>query len=124
LVNTLDPALSIKTGEISQAHHQGKHTTTFAEMHKLQSGGYIIDTPGIRAFGIVDLDKAVLSHYFPEMRALMSECKFNNCKHLNEPSCAIKKAVEEGDIDESRYHNYVQLMEEDENDIHRKNEFA
>ncbi len=124
LVNTLDPTLSIKTGEISQAHHQGKHTTTFAEMHKLQSGGYIIDTPGIRAFGIVDLDKAVLSHYFPEMRALMSECKFNNCKHLNEPSCAIKKAVEEGDIDESRYHNYVQLMEEDENDIHRKNEFA
>src|SRR5690606_8812014 len=96
LVNSLDPTLELKTGEISQAHHQGKHTTTFAEMHKLQSGGYIIDTPGIRAFGIVDLDKAVLSHYFPEMRALMSECKFNNCKHLNEPSCAIKKAVEEG----------------------------
>ena len=124
LVNTLDPTLDLRTGEISQAHRQGKHTTTFAEMHKLQSGGYIIDTPGIRAFGIVDLDKSVLSHYFPEMRALMSECKFNNCQHMNEPKCAIKDAVASGNIDESRYHTYMQLMVEDENDIHRKNEFV
>ena len=124
LVNSLDPTLDLRTGAISQAHQQGKHTTTFAEMHKLQSGGYIIDTPGIRAFGIVDLDKSVLSHYFPEMRALMSECKFNNCQHLNEPKCAIKEAVANGNIDESRYHTYVQLMEEDENDIHRKSDYA
>ena len=110
--------------EISEAHNQGKHTTTFAEMHKLQSGGYIIDTPGIRAFGIVDLDKAVISHYFPEMRSLLGECKFNNCQHLNEPKCAVKDAVESGGIDESRYSTYMQLMEEDENDIHRKNDFA
>lgn len=124
LVNSLDANLDLRTGAISDAHKQGKHTTTFAEMHKLTSGGYIIDTPGIRAFGIVDLDKTVLSHYFPEMRALMSECKFNNCQHINEPKCAIKDAVENGNIDESRYQTYLQLMTEDENDIHRKNEFA
>lgn len=124
LVNSLDSNLDLRTGAISDAHKQGKHTTTFAEMHKLNSGGYIIDTPGIRAFGIVDLDKTVLSHYFPEMRALMSECKFNNCQHINEPKCAIKNAVENGTIDESRYNTYIQLMTEDENDIHRKNDFA
>ncbi len=124
LVNALDANMDIKTNAISDAHSQGKHTTTFAEMHKLQTGGYIIDTPGIRAFGIVDLDKAVLSHYFPEMRALMSECKFNNCLHMNEPKCAVKDAVENFIIDESRYQTYIQLMEEDENDIHRKNDHA
>lgn len=121
LVNALDKNIHIKIGEISKAHKQGQHTTTFAEMHKLNSGGYIIDTPGIRAFGIVELDKAVLSHYFPEMRAKINECKFHNCLHMNEPKCAIKEAVESGEIDESRYMNYLQLMEEDENDIHRKN---
>lgn len=124
LVNALDNSMDIKTSQISDAHNQGKHTTTFAEMHKLQSGGYIIDTPGIRAFGIVDLDKAVISHYFPEMRKLMSECKFNNCQHINEPKCAVKAAVENFEIDESRYQTYIQLMEEDENEIHRKNIFG
>lgn len=121
LVNVLDSQLALKTGEISTSHHQGKHTTTFAEMHKLSSGGYIIDTPGIRAFGIVDLDKSVISHYFPEMRKRLGECKFNNCQHMNEPHCSIKAALETGDIYESRYMTYVQLMEEDPNDIHRKN---
>lgn len=121
LVNALDPNLDLKVGAISKAHKQGQHTTTFAEMHKLQSGGYIIDTPGIRAFGIVELDKAVISHYFPEMRALMNQCKFHNCQHMNEPNCAVKEAVDKGDIFESRYMTYIQLMEEDENDIHRKN---
>ena len=124
LVNAIDSNINIVTNEISDAHQQGQHTTTFAEMHKLQSGGYIVDTPGIRAFGIVDLDKAVISHYFPEMRALMSECKFNNCQHLKEPKCAIKDALEANIIDESRYTTYVQLMEEDESDIHRKNIFG
>ena len=124
LVNALDASMNIKTNEISDAHSQGKHTTTFAEMHKLKSGGYIIDTPGIRAFGIVDLDKAVMSHYFPEMRALLGECKFNNCLHMNEPKCAVKAAVEDLVIDESRYQTYMQLMEEDENEIHRKNDFG
>lgn len=120
LVNALDPELELRTGEISQAHQQGQHTTTFAEMHKLSGGGYIIDTPGIRAFGIVDLDKEVISHYFPEMRALIGECKFHNCKHLNEPKCAVKAAVEDGSIPISRYQTYVQLMEEDPSDVHRK----
>ena len=123
LVNALDPTLNLRTGEISQVHEQGKHTTTFAEMHALQSGGYIIDTPGIRAFGLVDLDKEHYKDYFPEMRELIGECRFHNCKHLNEPHCANKKAVESGEIAESRYQSYVQLMLEDENDPYRRNEF-
>lgn len=122
LINKLDPSLDLRTGEISSAHQQGQHTTTFAEMHKLSTGGYIIDTPGIRAFGVIDLDKAVISHYFPEMRKLIGECKFNNCLHINEPKCAVKAAVEYGEIYESRYSSYVQLMEEDENEVYRKNE--
>jgi len=123
LINALDQTLSIRTGEISQAHLQGQHTTTFAEMHKLKTGGYIVDTPGIRAFGIVDLDKDVISHYFPEMRALIGACKFHNCKHLNEPICAVKEAVETGEIYETRYFTYLQLMEEDPTEIHRKKSF-
>jgi ribosome biogenesis GTPase len=90
-------------------------------MHPLTSGGFIIDTPGIRAFGIVDLDKSVISHYFPEMRALIGACRFHNCQHINEPNCAVKQAVEDGEICESRYITYLQLMEEDETEIHRKN---
>ena len=123
LINQLDSNLELRTGEISEYHQQGQHTTTFAEMHKLQTGGYIIDTPGIRAFGIVDLDKEVMSHYFPEMRALLGTCKYHNCQHLNEPHCNIKKAIEEGNISESRYQTYLQLMSEDENEVHRKKEF-
>jgi ribosome biogenesis GTPase len=121
LVNALDPSLDLRTGEISQAHLQGQHTTTFAEMHKLSTGGYIIDTPGIRAFGIVDLEKEFMSHYFPEMRELIGACKFHNCQHMNEPKCAVKEAVENGEIAQSRYSTYLQLMTEDPNDVHRKN---
>ena len=124
LVNALDSTLNLRTGEISQVHEQGKHTTTFAEMHALQSGGYIIDTPGIRAFGLVDLDKEHYKDYFPEMRELIGECRFHNCKHLNEPHCAVKQAVESSDLAESRYQSYVQLMLEDENDPYRRNEFV
>ena len=123
LINKLDPTLDLRTGIISSAHQQGQHTTTFAEMHKLKSGGYIIDTPGIRAFGIVDLDKAVISHYFPEMREIIHECKFNNCQHINEPKCAVKKALEADEIYENRYYSYVQLMEEDETEVYRKNDY-
>jgi len=123
LVNTLDPTLNLRTGEISTAHEQGKHTTTFAEMHALRTGGYIIDTPGIRAFGLVDLDKEHYKDYFPEMRELIGECRFHNCKHLNEPHCAVKQAVENGEIAESRFQSYLQLMLEDENDPYRRNEF-
>ena len=124
LINSLDPAFNLRTGEISRAHQQGQHTTTFAEMFRLSFGGYIIDTPGIRAFGIVDLDKEVISHYFPEMRALIGACKFHNCQHLNEPKCAVKNALETGEIAPSRYDTYVQLMTEDENEVHRKKEIS
>jgi ribosome biogenesis GTPase len=123
LVNALDPTLNLRTGEISQVHEQGKHTTTFAEMHALQTGGYIIDTPGIRAFGLIDLDKEHYKDYFPEMRELMGECRFHNCKHINEPHCAVKKSVELGEIAGSRYQSYIQLMLEDEHDPYRRNDF-
>ncbi len=124
LVNQLDSSLNLQTGEISAAHLQGQHTTTFAEMHKLATGGYIIDTPGIRAFGVVDLEKEHYAHYFPEMRALLGSCKFHNCQHLNEPKCAVKAAVENGEIAESRYATYVQLMLEDEDEVYRKNNYS
>ena len=119
LVNALDATLNLRICEISQAHEQGKHTTTFAEMHKLESGGYIIDTPGIRAFGLINIEKEHISHYFPEMRDLLGQCRFHNCLHLNEPYCAIKLALEEGQIAPSRYHSYLQLMEEDGNSPYR-----
>jgi ribosome biogenesis GTPase len=123
LVNTLDSNLMLRVGEISSAHEQGKHTTTFSEMHAIKSGGFIIDTPGIRAFGLVDLEKEHYAHYFPEMRSLMGQCKYNNCVHIQEPHCAIKSAVDEGSIFESRYITYLQLMNEDESDPYRRNEF-
>jgi len=123
LVNSLDASLSLRVGEISQAHAQGKHTTTFSEMHALESGGFIIDTPGIRAFGLVDLEKEHFAHYFPEMRALLGQCKFHNCMHLEEPKCAIKAAVDNEEIASSRYMTYMQLMSEDTGDNYRRNDF-
>lgn len=119
LINTLDSALSIKTSAISMHHLQGQHTTTFAEMHPLTNGGYIIDTPGIKAFGIIGLEKEVMGHYFPEMRALLNQCKYHNCIHINEPNCAVKKAVEEGKISHSRYATYVDIMTEDQQENYR-----
>lgn len=120
LVNALDENLNIKTNEISETHLSGQHTTTFAEMHPLKSGGFIIDTPGIRAFGLIDFDKAELSHFFPEMNELRSECKFNNCQHINEPQCAIKEAVDNGEIDPGRYYNYTQMHSDDDDESFRK----
>ncbi len=123
LVNTLDPTLRLKTGDISLAHQQGKHTTTFAEMHKLSFGAYIIDTPGIRSFGLVDLEKSHLGHYFPEIRSHMEQCRFHNCQHVNEPGCAIIEAVSKTMISESRYANYLAMLEEEE-DPYRRNKFT
>jgi ribosome biogenesis GTPase len=124
LVNSLDPTLTLRTGEISKVHEQGKHTTTFAEMHSLASGGYIIDTPGIRAFGVIDLEKEHMAHYFPEMRNLIGACRFHNCLHLNEPNCAVKAAVEKDEMSFSRYQSYLDLMYEDPSDPHRRKTFA
>jgi len=114
LVNAMDDQLELRVGEISDVHSKGKHTTTFAEMHPLTYGGFIIDTPGIKELGLVDMEKAELTDYFPEMRALKSDCKFNNCLHINEPKCAIIKAVEDGKIAASRYHTYLGIMNGEE----------
>tara|TARA_B100001057_G_C22863493_1_gene955572 strand:- start:2825 stop:3754 length:930 start_codon:yes stop_codon:yes gene_type:complete len=113
LINTLDPNLNLKTGRISDQHQQGQHTTTFAKMFDLISGSRIIDTPGIKGFGVVDIQKEELAGYFSEFSQLQRACKFNNCLHTNEPQCAVKEALEEGEISQSRYRSYLQLLEED-----------
>ncbi|GAL66177.1 ribosome small subunit-dependent GTPase A [Jejuia pallidilutea] len=116
LVNAIEPSLNLKTKEISTQHSQGQHTTTFAEMFDTSFGGKIIDTPGIKGFGVVDMDKEEVGDYFPEIFALKQNCKFNNCLHLQEPKCAVKEALENDEIAYSRYRSYVQILEgEDEN---------
>ena len=110
LINVLLPGHDIKTGIISESSDKGQHTTTFAEMHTLPFGGYLIDTPGIRELGIFDIRPEELGHYFVEMRALMNQCRFNNCRHVNEPGCAVITAVEEGKIELSRYESYLSIF--------------
>ena len=114
LVNTIEPGLDLKTRKISDQHMQGQHTTTFAEMFDLSFGGQIIDTPGIKGFGVVEIDKEELGDYFPEFFALKENCKFNNCLHLEEPQCAIKDALENEEIAWSRYKSYLQILEGEE----------
>lgn len=111
LLNVIFPEINLKTQEISGWSGKGKHTTTFAEMFDLPFGGAIIDTPGMREFGLVDISKQEVSHYFPEMRDRLNGCQFNDCLHVNEPGCAIKEAVINGDINEDRYVSYVNIME-------------
>jgi len=116
LVNKIEPGLNLKIKEISSQHMQGQHTTTFAEMFDLSMGAKIIDTPGIKGFGVVDMDKEEIGDYFPEFFKLKQNCKFNNCMHVNEPNCAVKKALDNGDVAPSRYRSYLQILEgEDEN---------
>ena len=110
LINRVEPGL--KVAEISDSHDTGKHTTTFAEMFPLSFGGYIVDTPGIRAFGLIHMEKTEISHYFPEIFKRASECRFYNCTHIHEPGCAVLEAVEKGEISESRYFSYVSMFEE------------
>ncbi|KGO88287.1 ribosome small subunit-dependent GTPase A [Flavobacterium suncheonense] len=114
LVNALEPTLNLKTKEISEQHQQGQHTTTFAEMFDLSFGAKIIDTPGIRGFGIVDMEKQEIGDYFPEFFALKDQCKFNNCLHKEEPHCAVKAALEKDEIAWSRYKSYLQILEGDD----------
>ncbi|MEH6681373.1 MAG: ribosome small subunit-dependent GTPase A [Sediminicola sp.] len=125
LVNTIDNALHLKTAIISEQHSQGQHTTTFAEMYDMDFGARIIDTPGIKGFGIVDMEKEEIGNYFPEFFKLKNECKFNNCLHMEEPKCAVKDALEKDQVSWSRYRSYVQMVTgEDEQyrmDIHGKN---
>ena len=121
LVNALEPGLELKTAEISEQHLQGQHTTTFAEMYDLSFDARIIDTPGIKGFGIVDMEKDEIGDYFPEFFKLKSECKFNNCLHLDEPHCAVKKALEENTISWSRYRSYVQMLTGEEENYRMDN---
>ncbi|GIM55161.1 ribosome small subunit-dependent GTPase A [Capnocytophaga cynodegmi] len=116
LINAIAPNLNLKTKEISEQHQQGQHTTTFAEMFDLDFGAKIIDTPGIKGFGIVEIQNEELSDFFPEFFSLKSECKFNNCLHIDEPDCAVKEALEKDEIAWSRYKSYLQILRgEDEN---------
>lgn len=110
LINALIPGLNLKTGEISEQHLKGMHTTTFAEMHALPDAGYIIDTPGIREFGIVDFQKHEVTHYFPEFFKLLPQCRFYNCLHVNEKNCAVLKALQKGEVAESRYKSYISIL--------------
>jgi ribosome biogenesis GTPase len=114
LVNAIEPSLDLKTREISYQHKQGQHTTTFAEMFDLSFDAKIIDTPGIKGFGVVDMEKDEVDDYFPEFLAIKNDCKFNNCLHVEEPKCAVKDAVEEEEISYSRYRSYLQIIEGEE----------
>lgn len=123
LINALEPGLNIKTSEISEQHQQGQHTTTFAEMYDLSFGSRIIDTPGIKGFGVVEMDKEEIGDYFPEFFKLKQDCKFNNCLHIEEPQCAVKHALEREAIAWSRYKSYLQILD-GEDDAYRKDIFS
>ena len=113
IIKAIDPSLNPKTGEISLAHLQGKHTTSLYEMYPISSGGYVIDTPGLRGFGLYGLEKDESSKYFPEMLRVADECRFVPCTHTHEPGCAVKEAVEQGIISPERYNSYLGMLEED-----------
>lgn len=117
LINNLDPEQGRKTGEISDVHNKGKHTTTFAEMLKMNFGAEIIDTPGIKEFGLYNFVKEEVAERFPEMRERMHECRFHNCTHVHEPGCAVKEAVDSGEIDSVRYQNYLSIIKDEYFDI-------
>ena len=114
LIQAIDPSLDIRTGEISESHHKGRHTTTFSTMYPLAGGGAVIDTPGIKGFGLIDIDEAELWHYFPEMMRVAPACRFYNCTHTHEPGCAVTAAVKAGEIAWPRYESYLKIRDEDE----------
>ena len=113
LIGTIAPDIEIRTGEISESHHKGKHTTTFSTMYPIE-GGYIIDTPGIKGFGLIDIESRELCRYFPEMMRLSPDCRFYNCTHTHEPGCAVVEAVKEGTVARSRYESYLKILDEDD----------
>lgn len=114
LVAAVERTAEVRTAEISRSHHKGRHTTTFSTMYPLSEGGYIIDTPGIKGFGLIDIGDAELAHYFPEMMRWLPECRYYNCSHTHEPHCAVIEAVERGDIALSRYESYLKILDEDD----------
>tara|TARA_B100000073_G_scaffold240387_1_gene201463 strand:- start:1365 stop:2294 length:930 start_codon:yes stop_codon:yes gene_type:complete len=121
LLNKLQPNLDIKTKEISSSYHQGQHTTTFSELYTLDFGAYIIDTPGIKGFGLVDIEKNDLDNYFPEFFSLKDKCRFHNCMHLEEPGCIVKESILKNQIAQSRYSSYLDMLSEDT--LYRKNDY-
>ncbi|MGB1282089.1 MAG: ribosome small subunit-dependent GTPase A [Schleiferiaceae bacterium] len=124
LINAIEPSLNLRTGAVSSSHNKGQHTTTFAEMHPLTIGGDIIDTPGIKGFGMVNMEKEEISHFFPELFALSKECRFHNCLHVNEPQCAVKEALEANKIAPTRYESYLnQLNDQDETTHYRSTDY-
>lgn len=114
LINLLEPGLNLKTTEISDSHKTGKHTTTYSALYKLNFGGYIIDTPGIKGFGMLEMEPWEISHYFPEIFKISENCQYNNCSHTHEPGCEVKLAVEKGEVALSRFISYLGLLEADE----------
>ena len=114
LIGKIDPTLEIRTGEISESFHKGKHTTTFSTMYPIGNNGYIIDTPGIKGFGLIEIGDKELWHYFPEMIATAGECRFYNCTHTHEPGCAVVEAVKDGKISYSRYESYLKILDDDD----------
>ncbi len=120
LINRLIPGINLKTAAISEAHQTGMHTTTFSEMYPLPDGGYIIDTPGVKGFGTIDFNVEEVAHYFPEIFKVSTDCKYNNCTHIHEPGCAVKAALENHLISESRYASYLSIIEDSSPDKYRK----
>lgn len=120
LINTLIPDTKLKTGAISDYHGKGMHTTTFSEMIELPQGGFIIDTPGIKGFGTVDMERNEIFHFFPDIFKFSKDCRFNNCIHINEPGCAVREAVDKHYISESRYKSYLNMMEDEIGEKYRK----
>ncbi|MCD8044146.1 MAG: ribosome small subunit-dependent GTPase A [Tannerellaceae bacterium] len=122
IINLLVPGINLRTGAISEYHKTGTHTTTFSEMIPLPEGGYLIDTPGIKGFGIIEMEGAEISHYFPEIFKHIQACRFNNCTHIHEPGCAVLQAVEEGSIPLSRYKSYLNILKDKDNNKYRESQ--
>ena len=120
IINLLVPDAQVRVGDVSHTHHKGMHTTTFSELLDLPGGGAIIDTPGVKAFGTIDFERAEVAHYFPEIFKISADCRFNNCTHTHEPGCAVLQAVENGDIARSRFMSYLSILDEDPNNKYRK----
>ena len=120
IINKLVPGVNLRTGDISEYHNKGMHTTTFSEMIPLPEGGYLIDTPGIKGFGTIEMETAEISHYFPEIFKFSEDCRFNNCSHRHEPGCAVFQALEDHYISESRYKSYLSILEDKEESKYRE----
>ena len=120
IINLMVPEAHVRVGDVSHTHHKGMHTTTFSELLDLPGGGAIIDTPGVKAFGTIDFERAEVAHYFPEIFKISSDCRFNNCTHTHEPGCAVLAAVEAGEISPTRFTSYLSILDEDPNNKYRK----